>query len=278
MNRVSPARFATATRLFPVVAMLVATGCSSSPTPEVSASPDVTASASASNQVTAAQRAAGWRSLFDGRTLAGWRGLGSDSVPSAHWTVQDGAIKKIATKHVAVQADGQPLEGGDLMTVDTFRDFELAWDWKVTPGANSGVKYNVSEELSTSIPPRHAAKGFEYQMIDDLRHPDGKLPTHRTSALYDLIAPPADKPMRPVGEWNHSVIIFDGNHGEHWLNGRRVVSYDLDSPAFRDALSTSKYAPIPWFATRRSGHIVLQDHGDEVYFRNIMIRDLHPAR
>lgn len=199
-------------------------------------------------------------------------------MPTAHWTVENGAIKKIASGKVAVQADGQPVAGGDLMTDATYRDFEFAWDWKVTPGANSGIKYNVSEELSTAIPTSHAAKGFEYQMLDDDRHADGKLPTHRAGALYDLIAPNANKRLNPVGEWNHSVIVFDGNHGEHWLNGQKVVAYELESPAMKAALAASKYAPIAWFATRRAGHIVLQDHGDEAYFRNLKIRELHATR
>ena len=230
--------------------------------------------AAATNQLSPAERAAGWTLLFDGTSFAGWRGLGYRSVPTEHWTIENGAIKKIASGKVPVQADGQPKEGGDLMTERTYRDFELSWDWKITPAGNSGVKYNVSEELSTAMAPPHAAKGFEYQMIDDDRHPDGKLPTHRTSALYDLIAPPENKPMKPVGEWNHSVIVFVGNHGEHWLNGTKVVEYELGSPAMNAALAKSKYAPIPWFATRRAGHIVLQDHGDEVYFRNIKIREV----
>jgi hypothetical protein len=253
-------------------------GCQGAPAAELRPAPGDGSSSASASQLTAAEAAAGWRSLFDGRTLTGWRGLGYSGIPTAHWTVDHGTIKKIASGKVAVQADGQPTGGGDLMTVDSFRDFELAWDWKVTPGANSGVKYNVSEELSTAMPPSHAAKGFEYQMIDDARHPDGKLPTHRTGALYDLIAPPEDKPVNPVGDWNHSVIVFDGNHGEHWLNGRKVVEYELGSPAMNEALAKSKYAPIPWFATRRAGHVVLQDHGDEVYYRNIRIRELHPAR
>ncbi len=229
----------------------------------------------APNRLTAAERAAGWKLLFDGQTFDGWRGLGYPNVPTAHWTIENGAIKKIASGKVPVQADGQPKEGGDLMTEATFRDFELAWDWRITPGGNSGVKYNVSEELSTAMAPPHAAKGFEYQMLDDDRHSDGKLPTHRAGALYDLIAPPADKPIKPVGEWNHSVIVFDGNHGEHWLNGRKIVEYELGSPAMNAALARSKYASIPWFAVRRAGHIVLQDHGDEVYFRDIKVRELH---
>jgi len=225
---------------------------------------------------TAATRAtaadSGWVSLFDGTTLTGWRGLGSSTVPTAHWIVEDGTIHKISSGKVPVQADGQPLAGGDLMTEGTWRDFELEWEWKIPPGANSGIKYNVSEERSVMLEPTHAAKGFEYQMLDDDRHPDGKLPTHRAGALYDLVAPNAAKKLRPVGEWNHSRIVLVGNHGEHWLNGALVVSYDLGTPAMDSALTASKYHSWPWFADRRAGHIVIQDHGDEVWIRNIRIR------
>jgi hypothetical protein len=230
------------------------------------------------NQLSSAERTEGWTLLFDGKTLKGWRGLGYAGVPTAHWTVADGTIKKISSGKIPVQADGQPLEGGDLMTEATFGDFELAWEWKVTPGANSGVKYNVSEELSTSIPPKHAAKGFEYQMIDDDRHPDGKLVRHRSGDLYDLFASNSRKQLRPVGEWNESRIVFVGRHGEHWLNGAQVVEFDLGTPAMDSALAASKYRPIPWFADRRRGHIVLQDHGDEVYFRSIRIRELSAGK
>jgi hypothetical protein len=228
------------------------------------------------NHLTSAERAAGWTLLFDGTSLKGWRGLGHPGVPEGHWTVVDGAIKKIANGKAPVQADGQPLDGGDLITEATYGDFELAWQWKVTPGANSGLKYNVSEELSTSIPPKHAAKGFEYQMIDDDRHPDGKLVKHKTGDLYDLFASNDRKHVRPVGEWNDSRIVFAGNHGEHWLNGERVVAFDLGTPVMDSALAASKFRTIPWFAERRRGHIVLQDHGDEVYFRSIRIRELNP--
>ena len=242
--------------------------------------------ASAPNQLTAAERAAGWRLLFDGHSLSGWRGLGYAGVPPEHWTVEDGAIKKVATKNVGKQANGRPVAGGDLMTDSTFRDFELAWDWKITPVGNTGLKYNVSEALSTGVPETamrpatgtpgasHSAIGFEYQMIDDDRHSDGKLPTHRSGALYDLITPNANKHVNAVGEWNHSRVIFNGNHGEHWLNGLKVVEYELGSPEMAAAVAASKFKSIPWFAERRTGHIVLQDHGDEVYFRSIRIREL----
>lgn len=232
----------------------------------------------AANQLTAEERAAGWRLLWDGRTFNGWRGLGMDSVPTAHWTIRDGAIYKIPSGDVPVAADGQPVAGGDLMTEQAFGDYELAFDWKVSPRGNSGVKYNVSEEMSIANPPRSAALGFEYQVLDDQGHPDARAGAggNRTSAgLYDLIAPSADKPIRPVGEWNHGRIVFRGNHGEHWLNGVKVAEYDLGTPRMNALLAASKYATIPGFADRRRGHIVLQDHNDAVWYRNIKIRELN---
>ena len=242
------------------------------------------------NQLTAAERRAGWRLLFDGRTLAGWRGLGYPGIPAGHWTVDDGAIKKVATKNVPAGPDGRRPPGGDLMTVATFGDFELAWDWKMSPGGNSGLKYNVSEELSGGQPSNalrpstgtsgvsHSAIGFEYQMLDDDRHSDGQLPNHRSGALYDLLTPDARKQLKPIGEWNHSAIVFVGSHGEHWLNGVKVVEYELGSRVLDSALAASKYRTIPWFAQRRAGHIVLQDHGDDVWVRNVKIREVRHSR
>jgi len=232
--------------------------------------------ARAQNQLTAAEEAEGWKLLFDGSTFKGWRGLGYDVVPTAHWMVQDGAIRKIPSGQVQRQADGQPSFGGDLMTVDAYRDFDFSFEWKVSPAGNGGVKYNVSEELSRSIPPDHAAKGFEYQVLDDERHPDGRGANHRAGGLYDLIAPDGAQ-LEPVGEWNTARIVLRGNHGEHWLNGKKVVEYELGSAAMDSLLARSKYRTIPGFADRRAGHIVLQDHTDEVWYRNLKIRDLSPG-
>lgn len=231
-------------------------------------------SAQQPNHLTAAERAAGWRLLFDGTTLAGWRGLGYDSVPTAHWQVQNGAIRKIPSGKVALQPDGQPLRGGDLMTVDTFFNFELSFDWKVARGANSGVKYNVSEEYSLTHQPGHAALGFEYQIEDDSLGDDVKLGTHRAAALYELIAANDRKKLRPVGEWNTGQIILRGTHGEQWLNGQQVVEFDLATPPMDSLIAKSKYHVYPRFADHRTGHIVLQDHNDEAWYRNIKIRIL----
>jgi hypothetical protein len=226
------------------------------------------------NTLLAAERAAGWRLLFDGRTFDGWRGLGYDSVPTAHWKIENGAIKKVPSGEIPRMADGQPAAGGDLMTTQTFTDFELSWEWKIGRAGNSGVKYNVSEELSMAAAPNHAALGFEYQLLDDDLHEDNKVPSHRAGALYDLIAPNASKALKAVGEWNVSKLVFRGNHGEHWLNGAKIVEFDLGTPRMDSLLAKSKYRSIPNFARRRAGHVVLQDHGEEVYFRSIRVRHL----
>ena len=226
----------------------------------------------APNTLTAAERRDGWRLLFDGTSFDGWRGLGYDSVPGAHWKVENGTIRKVADGDVPRMPDGQPAAGGDLMTRETFRDFELAWQWKISRAGNSGVKYNVSEEISMANAPNHAALGFEYQMLDDSLHEDNKVPSHRAGALYDLIPPNSSKVLARVGDWNKSAVVFRGNHGEHWLNGSKVVEFDLGTPLMESLLARSKYRSIKDFAQRRAGHIVLQNHVDEVFFRNIRIR------
>jgi hypothetical protein len=179
---------------------------------------------------------------------------------------------KVPTRNVPRMADGQPANGGDLMTKEAFRDYELAFEWKATPGMNSGVKYNVSEEFSLKNASNHAALGFEYQVLDDSLNEDNKIPSHRAGSLYDLIPAPDNKRLMPVGQWNSSRIVFRGNHGEHWLNGTKIIEYDLGTPRMDSALAKSKYRNIKGFADRRAGHIILQDHGEEVYFRNLKIR------
>lgn len=225
------------------------------------------------NALTQAEKQQGWILLFDGKTFEGWRGLGRDSVPEAHWIIEDGAIHKVESGKVPVQADGQPLSGGDLMTIETFRDYDLSFEWKISEGGNSGIKYNVSEEMSTRGGPSHAALGFEYQVLDDERHSDNQNPTHLAASLYDMITA-ENSTLKPVGEYNTGHIILQRNHGEHWLNGVKVVEYDLGSARFDSLFQISKYKNNPDFPKKRAGHIVLQDHSDAAWYRNIKIRRL----
>jgi hypothetical protein len=222
------------------------------------------------------EKSEGWALLWNGVDFDGWRGVGLDQIPQGHWAIEDGAIKKLAAGEVARQADGQPVQGGDLMTDATYENFELRFDWKISPSGNSGVKYNVSEEMSKAFAPNHAAIGFEYQVLDDGGTYDPPLAPNQTAAgLYDLIVP-GPKTLKPVGEFNESRIIFQGNHGEHWLNGAKVVEFNLGTPEMEKCVAASKFRDIPDFAKKRSGHIVLQDHGSAVWFRNIKIRVLEP--
>lgn len=228
----------------------------------------------AMNTLSAEEEAEGWMLLFDGQSMEHWTGLGRDHIPAEHWVIEEGTIKKVPSGEVPVAADGQPLEGGDIMTKETFENFEFTWEWKISPGGNSGIKYNVSEEMSTANEPVHAALGFEYQILDDERHPDGEDPTHRAGGLYDLIPPNDKKQLKPVAEWNQSRLIYDGMHIEHWLNGEKVVETDIDSEQFQQLWEASKYSSIPAFPEKRDGHIVLQDHKDAVWYRNLKIRRL----
>lgn len=247
------------------VAIMFSVGCSTTRTASREAGPP--------NTLTASEREAGWTLLFDGKSFDGWRGLNRDGIPEAHWVLEDGTIRKVASGEIPTAPDGQPLEGGDIMTVETFDDFELSWEWRVAPGANSGIKYNVSEAMSAAHAPEHAALGFEYQILDDDRHPDAlNGPTRTAGALYDMIPPISPKPLAPVGEYNQSRIVLNGDHGEHWLNGELILSYDLGTSRFDSLLEASKYRDVEGFAERRPGHIVLQDHGDDVWFRSIKIR------
>lgn len=226
------------------------------------------------NTLTETEKEAGWEVLFDGNSFAGWTGLGRKGIPIGHWEVVDGTIHKVESGNVPTAEDGQPLEGGDIMTTERYRNFELKLEWKTSKGGNSGIKYNVSDSLSTAHEPEYAALGFEYQLLDDERHPDAEERSHRAGALYDLVAPNEKKALNPVGDWNRARIVFQGMTGEHWLNGKKVVEFNLDSPRFDSLFAASKYADIDGFRTRRAGHIILQDHGDDFWFRNIKIREL----
>jgi hypothetical protein len=206
------------------------------------------------SMVTPAERKAGWQSLFDGRTTAGWRGYRKDSMPSG-WQVIDGGLTRVDS-------------AGDIITANQYGDFELSLEWQVARGGNSGIFYRVSEDGEHPW-----SSGLEMQVLDDAEHPDGGSPLTSAGALYGIYPAPRGI-ARPVGEWNVVRIVSQGNHVEHWLNGVKVVEAELGSPDWEARIKQSKFAKMPRYGRNSSGHIGLQDHGDRVSYRNIKIRPL----
>jgi hypothetical protein len=198
-----------------------------------------------------------WRSLFDGKTTAGWRGFLAKQIPDG-WKAVDGALTRVD-------------KAGDIVTVDEFADFELTLDWKIAKGANSGIFYRVVEnqedESMWMVAP-------EYQIIDDKGYPQKLKDTQHTGANYDL-QPPGRDVSKPAGEWNTTRIIANGKHVEHWLNGVKLVEYEIDSPEWKQLVAKSKFKDHPRYARAPKGRIGIQDHGDWAAFRNIRIRELH---
>jgi Family of unknown function (DUF6807)/3-keto-disaccharide hydrolase len=220
--------------------------------------------AEAVNQVTAQEKQAGWTLLFDGKSLNGWRGYKKTDASDSRWKVEDGLL-------TVDPGTGKDTHGQrDIITTVQFDRFDLTWEWRVAEGGNSGLKYFVLEDQPSAI-------GHEYQMIDDERHADAKIGPHRqTAALYDVL-PAQNRPMRPAGQWNQSRVVSNGTTVEHYLNGTRVLQYELNSPALKEAIAKSKFKDIARFGTLQNGFILLQDHGDRVWYRNIKIRRLPAA-
>jgi hypothetical protein len=216
---------------------------------------DSTTAPGAPNTLTDAERAAGWTLLFDGSTLAGWRGYNAPGKPVTGWQVVDGTITR--AEH-----------GGDIVTDSVYRDFELSLEWKVPPGGNSGVFYRA---LETADPIYHSAP--EMQVLDDAGHVDGKNPLTSAGAAYGLYAPPAGV-VKPAGEWNTARVVVRGSAVEHWLNGQKVVGYELGSADWKAKVAASKFNDWKAYGTGQQGRIGLQDHDDRVQFRSIKLRTL----
>ena len=218
------------------------------------APPPAVAQAPAPNTLTAAERSAGWRLLFDGTSTAGWRGFRMTTMPTG-WQARDGALTRVS-------------EAADIVTTDQYANFELALEWQISPKGNSGIMYRVTEADSSSY-----ETGPEMQVLDDEGHRDGLSRLTAAGSVYGLYPAPEGL-VRPAGQWNQVRIVVNGNDVEHWLNGTQVAHYVLGSPEWAALVAKSKFRQWPGYGKARIGFIALQDHGDWVAYRSIKIRVL----
>ncbi len=208
----------------------------------------------ADNELTPEERRTGWQLLFDGKTTRGWHSFRKTTFPETGWTAEGGVLK------LAAQS-----KAGDILSDRTFAEFDLSWEWRIPKGANNGIKYFVLETRPQPL-------GHEYQMIDDAAE---KLdPKHSTGSFYDVLPPVSDAPRKPAGEWNQSRIRVQGQRVEHWLNGTKILEYEMGSESLRAALAKSKFHSVAGFGERHSGSIMLTYHSDPVEYKNIKIKDL----
>jgi hypothetical protein len=241
------------------------------------------------NHLSPQERAQGWELLFDGKTTQGWRGAHKDQFPTKGWKVENGEL-------IVLSSGGEESQGGgDIVTMEEYDMFEFSLEFMITEGANSGIKYFITEEYLKENPGRGSAIGLEYQILDDKKHPDatkGAGGNRTVSSLYDLIPAHGSKSVNPPGEWNKARIVvkgvknadwpnnrqageaFKGAHVEHWLNNRLVLQYERGNQMFEALVERSKYKDWEGFGNWQSGHILLQEHGDEVHFRSIKVRKL----
>ena len=206
------------------------------------------------NTLTAEEKAAGWKLLFDGKSTAGWRAYGADTMPSG-WQAVDGILTRVS-------------RAADIITRDQYGDFELTLDWKLEPGGNSGLFYRAVEGLEWIY---HGAP--EYALLDDERHNDGKNPLTSAGSVHSVYAPPKGV-VKPAGQWNTSRVVAKGTHVEHWMNGQKVVEYEQGSADWAARVAASKFKAWATYGKAMKGHIGLQEHGGRAEFKNIKIREL----
>ena len=219
------------------------------------------------NTISPVESELGWTLLWDGKTNNGWRGAKLTTFPTGGWKIEDGMLKVLKSN------GGESTNGGDIVTIDKYKNFELSVDFKITEGANSGIKYFVDTNLNKG---EGSSIGCEFQILDDLNHPDGKLGVkgNRTvGSLYDLIAASPDKVFKK-NDFNNARIVVNGNKVEHYLNNKLVVTYERNTQMWQALVNYSKYSVWPNFGNATEGNILLQDHGNEVWFKNIKIKKL----
>lgn len=212
------------------------------------------------NVLTDAQKAEGWTLLFDGTSMNGWRTFKNKETNA--WEVVDGTL------HCKSPEDTTATLRADLITNEQYENFELAFDWKIDTAQNSGVMFRVTEEYEVPY-----ATGPEYQVIDEAGYPSPLKDTQMAAANYDM-HPAANKTVHAPGQWNSARLVVNGSHVEHWLNGSKVVEYELWSPEWKNMVANCKWKDFPGYGQAKKGHIDLQDHGGEVWFRNVMIKPL----
>lgn len=223
---------------------------------------------SQNNKLTDKEKKEGWQLLFDGTSMNKWRSPNSDSFPSKGWIIENDVL--------SIGENGGRQSGGDIITKEQFDDFEFIVDFKLTEGANSGIKYSV-HIFNPPVPGLGTVLGPEYQVLDNEKHPDakaGRNGNRKLGSLYDILPSSTGSALRPIGEWNTARIISKGNHVEHWLNGTKVLEYDKSSDAYKEAFALSKFKEVKGYGESGKGYILLQDHGNKVFFKNIKIRKL----